>query len=232
MSAFMLRQGLHYSENRHTWTKAHMNWLASQKLAHAEQRLVFEEMMLAIRQAQERIERLEQAIRVAVPDWSLAEVVKALMAMRGLDLVSATTFLAEVGDLSRFATARSLMDYLGLVPSEDSTGDTVKRGPITKAGNGQARRMLVECACTISTRRGSARTSRRRSRPRRLRFARSPGRRSAASTGATSADQERQAQDRRYHRGRSRVRGLHLGRRPRGERGPCCGQVRRTSDGR
>jgi transposase len=146
MSAFMLRQGLHYPENRHTWTKAHMNWLASQKLAHAEQRLVFEEMMLAIRQAQERIERLEQAIRVAVPDWSLAEVVTALMAMRGLDLVSATTFLAEVGDLSRFATPRSLMDYLGLVPSEASTGDTVKRGPITKAGNGQARRMLVECA--------------------------------------------------------------------------------------
>jgi|SRR6516165_3564796 len=88
LSAFMLRQGLHYPENRHTWTKAHMNWLMSQKLAHAEQRLVFEEMMLAIRQAQERIERLEQAIRAAVPDWSLAEMVIALMAMRGMDLVS------------------------------------------------------------------------------------------------------------------------------------------------
>jgi len=146
LSAFMLRQGLHYPENRHTWTKAHMNWLMSQKLAHAEQRLVFEEMMLAIRQAQERIERLEQAIRAAVPDWSLAEMVIALMAMRGMDLVSTTTFLAEIGDLSRFATPRGLMDYLGLVPSEDSIGDRIKRGPITKAGNGRARRMLVECA--------------------------------------------------------------------------------------
>ncbi len=146
MSAFLLRQGLHYPENRHTWTKAHMNWLASQKLAHVEQRIVFEEMMLAMRQAQERIERLEQAIRAAVPDWSLAEVVTALMAMRGMDLVSATTFLAEIGDLSRFQTPRELMAYLGLVPSEDSTGGTVKRGPITKAGNGRARRMLVECA--------------------------------------------------------------------------------------
>jgi transposase len=146
MSAFLLRLGLHYPENRHTWTKAHMNWLAGQKLEHAEQRLVFEEMMLAMRQAKERIERLEQAIRAAVPDWSLAEVVTALMAMRGLDLVSATTFLAEIGDLSRFRTPSELMAYLGLVPSEHSTGDKVVRGPITKAGNGRARRMLVECA--------------------------------------------------------------------------------------
>jgi transposase len=146
LSSFMLRLGLHYPETRKTWTKAHMSWLASQKLEHVEQRLVFEEMMLAIRQAQERIERLEEAIGAAVPDWSLAEVVTALMAMRGLDLVSATTFLAEIGDLSRFATPRALMDYLGLVPSEQSTGDTIVRGPITKAGNGRARRMLVECA--------------------------------------------------------------------------------------
>jgi transposase len=146
MSAFLLRQGLHYSEGRRTWTKAHMSWLARQKLEHAEQRIVFEEMMLAIRQGQERIERLEQAIRVAVPDWSLAEVVTALMAMRGLDLISATSFLAEIGDLSRFQTPRELMAYLGLVPSESSTGNTVKRGPITKAGNQRARRMLVECA--------------------------------------------------------------------------------------
>jgi transposase len=146
ISAFMLRQGLHYPENHRTWTKAHLNWLVSQKLAYAEQRLVFEEMMLAMRQAQERIERLEQAIRAAVPDWSLAEVLTALMAMRGMDLVSATTLLAETGDLSRFQTPRGLMDYLGLVPSEGSTGGKIVRGPITKTGNGRARRMLLECA--------------------------------------------------------------------------------------
>jgi transposase len=81
-----------------------------------------------------------------VSDWSLSEVVTALMAMRGMDLISATTFLAEIGDLSRFQTPRGLMAYLGLVPSEDSTGDTIKRGPITKSGNRRARRMLVECA--------------------------------------------------------------------------------------
>src|SRR5436189_5420153 len=103
-------------------------------------------MMLAMRQAQERLERLEQAIRVAVPDWSLAEVVTALMAMRGIDLISAATFLAEIGDLSRFQHPSELMGYLGLVPSEHSTGDKIRRGPITKAGNRRARRMLVECA--------------------------------------------------------------------------------------
>lgn len=146
VSAFLLRQGLHYSEGKKTWTKTHMNWLASQKLEYAEQRLVFEEMMLAMRQMRERLERLEQAIRIAVPDWSLAEVVTALMAMRGLDLISAATFLAEIGDLSRFQHPGELMGYLGLVPSENSTGDKIKRGSITKAGNRRARRMLVECS--------------------------------------------------------------------------------------
>jgi transposase len=145
VSSFLLRRGLHYPEKK-SWTKAHMNWLVSQKLEHSEQRIAFEEMMLAVRQAQERIERLEQAIRAAVPDWSLAAQVTAMMALRGIDLVSATTLLAEIGDLSRFQTPRELMAYLGLVPSEASTGDTVRRGPITKAGNRRARRTLVECA--------------------------------------------------------------------------------------
>jgi transposase len=146
VSALLLRQGRHYPDKRKTWTKAHMAWLASQKFDYPEQRLVFEEMMLAMRQAQERLERLEQAIRVAVPDWSLAEVVTALMAMRGMDLISAAGFLAEIGDLSRFRTPTELTAFLGLVPSEDSSGDSIRRGPITKAGNRRARRMLVECS--------------------------------------------------------------------------------------
>ena len=146
VSAFLLSHGLHYSPGKKTWTKTHLNWLASLKLEYPEQRFVFEEMTLAMRQARERIDRLEQAIRAAMPDWSLSEAVTALMAMRGMDLISAATFLAEIGDLSRFQTPRELMAYLGLVPSEDSTGDTIKRGPITKSGNRRARRMLVECA--------------------------------------------------------------------------------------
>ena len=146
VSALLLRLGRHYPHKRKTWTKAHMNWLASQKFDYPQQRFVFEELMLAMRQAQERLTRLEEAIRDAVPEWSLAAVVTALMAMRGIDLISAATLLAEIGDLSRFRTPHELMGYLGLVPSEESTGDTVRRGSITKAGNGRARRMLVECS--------------------------------------------------------------------------------------
>jgi transposase len=146
LSALLLRQGRLYPEGKQTWTKMHMRWLAGQKFDYPEQRMVFEETMLAIRQAQDRLVRLEEAIAGAVPDWSLAPYVTALMAMRGMDLIAASTVLAEIGDLTRFRTANELMAYLGLVPSEDSTGDTIKRGSITKAGNRRARRMLVECA--------------------------------------------------------------------------------------
>jgi transposase len=141
----LLRLGRYYPGKK-TWTRAHMIWLVSQKLAHREQRIALEEMLLAARQAVERVARLDQAIVAAVPDWSLAKVVTALMALRGLDLVAATIFLAEIGDLSRFASARELMAYLGLVPSEHSTGEQVNRGGITKAGNHRARRILVECS--------------------------------------------------------------------------------------
>jgi transposase len=143
--SLLLRLGRHFTGKR-TWTRAHMNWLVSQKLVHREQRIAFEEMLLAVRQANERVIRLERAIAAAVPDWSLAAVVTALMAVRGLDLISATIFLAEIGDLSRFASPRQLMAYLGLVPGEASTGDRVWRGGITKAGNRRARRILVECS--------------------------------------------------------------------------------------
>jgi transposase len=143
--SLLLRLGLYYPGKK-TWGKAHLSWLAAQKLAHREQRIAFEELMGAVREAKARIERLEQAIGAAVPEWSLAPVVTALQAMRGIDLVSAVTVLAELGDLSRFQTPRELMGYLGLVPSERSTGDSVKRGGITKAGNRRARRILVEAA--------------------------------------------------------------------------------------
>jgi transposase len=145
ISAFLLRLGRYYPEKK-TWTKAHINWLASQKFDYPEQRMAFEETMAAMRQAKERLVRLEQAIAAAVPDWSLTEHVTAQMALRGIDLISASAVLAEIGDLSRFQTASELMGYLGMVPSEQSTGERIIRGPITKAGNRRVRRMLVECA--------------------------------------------------------------------------------------
>lgn len=145
VSSFLLRYGLHFPGKK-TWGRTHMNWLTSIKLEHHEQRIAFEEMLLAVRQVRERIERLQQTMRDAVPDWSLASVVEALQALRGMDVVGAIVFLAELGDLSRFENPRQLMAYLGLTPSESSTGESVKRGGITKAGNTRARRLLIEAA--------------------------------------------------------------------------------------
>jgi transposase len=145
VSALLLRLGRIYPGKK-SWGKAHMSWLASQQLDHLEQRIALEEVLLGVRQAGERIRRLEQAIAEALPGWSLAGVVTALMALRGVDLIAATTLMAELGDLRRFGTPRQLMGYIGLVPSESSTGEKVWRGGITKTGNRHARRILVESA--------------------------------------------------------------------------------------
>jgi hypothetical protein len=119
ISSLMLRLGRIYPGKK-TWGPAHVKWLMAQKLEHREQRMALEELLQGVRQQDERIERLEQAIREAVPEWSLAEVVTALQAMRGIDLIAAVGVLAEIGDLSRFQNPRELMGYLGLVPSESS----------------------------------------------------------------------------------------------------------------
>ncbi len=88
ISSLMLRLGRIYP-GKTTWGPAHMKWLMAQKLEHREQRITFEELLEGIRQESERVERLEKAIREAVPEWSLAEVVAALQAMRGIDLIAA-----------------------------------------------------------------------------------------------------------------------------------------------
>lgn len=144
-SAFLLRLGRFYPRKT-TWCGAHKAWLAGQAFAHLTQRIAFEEMLLAMREAEARVLRLEKAIAETVCDWSLAPMVVALMAMRGFDLVAASTILAEVGDLSRFNSPRELMAFLGLVPSEASSGEKVRRFGITKAGNGRARRTMIESA--------------------------------------------------------------------------------------
>jgi transposase len=115
-------------------------------MEHRAQQVALGELISAVRDAEGRQTRLEEYLNEAVGDWSLGPVVEALQAMRGVRFVSAVTFMAEVGDLSRFASPRQLTSYLGLAPSERSTGDSVRRGGITKAGNCTARTVLVECA--------------------------------------------------------------------------------------
>ena len=145
--AFLLRNGHRYSATRH-WTKAHIKWLGDIKFGHAAQQIVFEEYLDSINECTERVERITGQIRSQVPLWGRAPFVKAYQALRGVSLIVATTVVAEIGDMRRFNNPRELMAYLGLVPSEHSSGKTVRRGPITKTGNGHARRVLVEAAWT------------------------------------------------------------------------------------
>ena len=130
---------------RKAWSPAHRRcWLAGLRFAHPAQQIVLQEQIDAVAEAEHRRDRLGQQIRELVPEWSLAPVVTALQAMRGVAFLSAVVLVAEVGDFRRFATPRQLMAWLGLVPSEHSSGAKVERGGITKAGNGRARRVLVE----------------------------------------------------------------------------------------
>ena len=144
LSGFLLRHGCHYG--RPAWTKLHRRWLAGLKFEQAVLHLVLEDYLQAIEAAQARRDRLTAQIAAMLPDWTLAPVVAALQAMRGMALVNAATLIAELGDLSRFANPRQLMAYLGLVPSEYSSGASLRRGGLTKAGNSAARRLLVEAA--------------------------------------------------------------------------------------
>ena len=144
LSGFLLRQGCHYG--RPAWTKLHRRWLAGLKFEHAVHHIVLEDYIAAVEAAQARRDRLTAQIEAMLADWTLAPVVAALQTMRGMALVNAATLIAELGDLSRFTNPRQLTAYLGLVPSEHSSGASVKRGGLTKAGNSAARRLLIEAA--------------------------------------------------------------------------------------
>ena len=145
LKALLLRNGIPYT-GKSSWTAAHLRWLATVKLAYAAQQIAFQEYLHSITESGARIARLEQALRDALPEWGLTPIVQALQAMRGVQLIAAITLVAELQDFLRFESPRQLMGYLGLVPSEHSSGPKRRQGAITKAGNSAARRMLVEVA--------------------------------------------------------------------------------------
>ena len=145
LGAFLLRHGKRYT-GKSKWTQAHWRWLEQVSFDSPVQQIVMEEYVEAVKHAQRRVAALEQQMEQALEQWSLAPVVTALMALRGVGLISAMTVLAELGDLSRFDSPRQLMAHLGLVPSEHSSGGSRRQGGITKTGNGHVRRVLVETA--------------------------------------------------------------------------------------
>ena len=134
-----------------------MRWLADIKMAHPAQQIVLQEYIDTINQCTLRLQRLIEQIRQLLPQWRLFPVVQALQSLRGVSLIVAVTTVAEIGDFKRFQNPEELMGFLGLVPSDKSSGEKIKHGSITKAGNSHVRRMLVEAAWAY---RFSARVSR------------------------------------------------------------------------
>ena len=147
LQSFLLRHDRIYHGLR-AWTSAYRRWLTTVRFDHPAQQIVLQDYIHAVQDAEARRDRLTRQINELLPSWSMAPVALALQAMRGVALVVAVTVVAEVGDFRRFANPRQLMAYLGLVPSEHSSGGSIRRGAITKAGNALARRVLIEGAWT------------------------------------------------------------------------------------
>lgn len=145
LKSFLLRLGLHYT-GRADWNDAHRRYLAKVVCPTPAQQIVFQESIRAVDEQVERLRRIEQELLELAPSWRLFPVVEALQALRGVQWVVATTILAELGDLTRFDNPRQLAAFVGLIPSEYSSGDSRRQGGITKTGNGRARRALTEAA--------------------------------------------------------------------------------------
>jgi transposase len=145
LKGFLLRLGLHYV-GRADWNAAHLRYLAKVVCPTAAQQVVFQESVRAVDEQVDRLGRLEAELLERAPAWRLYPVVQALQALRGVQWLVAITVVAELGDLTRFDSPRQLSAFVGLVPSEYSSGQARRQGGITQAGNGRARRALIEGA--------------------------------------------------------------------------------------
>lgn len=145
LKAFLLRHGLRY-RGKAGWTIPYRRWLSALQMPAPAPQIALQEYLATVEEGEQRVTRLTDQLRALVPTWRWSPVVDALQALRGVSFVTATGLVAEIGDMRRFTNARELMSYLGLVPSEHSSGPTTRRGHITKAGNAHARRLLAEAA--------------------------------------------------------------------------------------
>jgi transposase len=145
LSKFLLRHGRIYP-GKTAWNDAHRAWIVAQEFAEPAQKYVLADGLAAVESATLRVAQLTERLRELVATWDRAPLVKALQSLRGVEFVTAVTVVAEVGDFRRFATAGDFMGYVGLIPTEQTSGETRRRGPISKTGNAHVRRLLVESA--------------------------------------------------------------------------------------
>jgi transposase len=142
--SFLLKYNRHYAKK--AWGGQHREWLANQSFDHPAQQIAFSAYLRAETQAMARRAELDNQLREILPTWSMFPLVEALQALRGVALVISVCLVAEIGDMSRFKSARHLMAFLGLLPGERSSGAAVRPRGITKAGNNIARSHLLEAA--------------------------------------------------------------------------------------
>lgn len=145
LSKFLLRHGRRYDRPT-AWSDLHFKWLEQQRFEQPAQQRVLDDYLHAVLEASARVERLTQQIQELIPSTPVYPLAIALQSLRGIKLVAGATIACELGDLRRFSHPRQLMSFLGLVPSEHSSGQSIQRGRITKTGNSHVRRVLVEAA--------------------------------------------------------------------------------------
>jgi transposase len=147
LGKFLLRHGRVFGTGQQgAWSQAHRWWLGQQTFERDAERVMFEDYLLAVEQTEARRRSLEQHLEDVAREPRYAEAVGWLRCFQGIDTLTAITLLAELHDFRRFRSPHQLMAYVGLVPSEHSSGGHQQRGPITRAGNRHVRRLLVEAA--------------------------------------------------------------------------------------
>ncbi|WP_250879265.1 IS110 family transposase, partial [Escherichia coli] len=133
------------------WTGKHRTWLANQSFSQPSQQIAFQHYCQSLEQIEDRILQLDQEISRLLPEWSLCNLVCQLQALKGVGQLTAITLVAELGDFSRFSSPKQLMAFLGLVPGEYSSGNSIRPRGITKVGNSELRRLLYEAAWSYRT---------------------------------------------------------------------------------
>jgi len=145
LKAFLLRHGYRY-QGKANWSQPHMRYLRELVLPHPAMKAILEEYLQGIDDAHQRVQRIEESMLSLLQSWRLKPAVEALMAFRGFQLVASMITVSELGDIHRFEHPRQLMTYLGLVPTESSSGPHQRQGPISRCGNAHQRWLLTECA--------------------------------------------------------------------------------------
>jgi transposase len=143
---FLVRRGLIYGDGMKHWTGRHFTWLRSLRFENRYDERVYSEYLGEVQRQGERVAALDKEIEGVAEQEPYKEPVGWLRCFRGINTVTAVSLVVELYSIERFQSPRQLMSYLGLIPSECSSGEKVKKGPITKAGNRRVRRLLVEAA--------------------------------------------------------------------------------------